>query len=150
MADKRREVRIVSKTPGFTPPIPGRALPELGDREADKNTFDGWMFLNQQLAPGTTLNMGLGRLLGNPMEMRDPHTHDVDEVVCLISMRPDSRLGCDVEFDVDGETYTFTDTTMVFVPAGLVHCPLRYKNFDQTPPYMYLMHVLLEPDYVYS
>lgn len=153
MSEAKNGVRIVSKTSGFSSPF--EETPVLGDKPfhlaTEKKSLDGWVYMGEEQSPGNPapVNIGLGMIMGypDPTQFIEAHTHDVDEVVFLLSMRQDDKLGCEVEFDIDGETYTFTDTTVVFVPKDVVHCPLRYKNFDGKPPYNYIMHVLLAPVY---
>jgi mannose-6-phosphate isomerase-like protein (cupin superfamily) len=65
---------------------------------------------------------------------RPPHSHEFDEVfVFLGSSRQDpDDLGGDVEFWLgegkDTEKYHFNTSTCIFVPRGLVHLPMMFKN----------------------
>src|SRR3972149_379139 len=65
---------------------------------------------------------------------RPPHSHEFDELfVFLGSNREDpDDLGGEVEFWLgekeDTEKYHFTTSTSTFVPRGLVHLPMIFKN----------------------
>ena len=65
---------------------------------------------------------------------RPPHSHEFDEVFVFLggnSEDPDD-LGGEVDFWLgegeDTEKYTFTTSTSIFVPRGLVHLPMIFKN----------------------
>ncbi len=68
---------------------------------------------------------------------RDPifpeHVHDADELIGFFSSDPNDPydLGAEVEFTIDGEAHLLTQTTMIFVPAGLKHNPLRILRVDR-------------------
>jgi hypothetical protein len=67
-------------------------------------------------------------------EGHTPHVHDMDEEFIFLSTDPDDpyHLGCDVEFWLgDGaklEKLKFNTSCFVFVPKGLKHMPLFFKN----------------------
>lgn len=63
---------------------------------------------------------------------RDPifteHSHDdTNELVCFFSSDKDNPydLGGKIEFSIEGEPHLLTRTTMIFIPAGLKHNPMR-------------------------
>jgi len=65
---------------------------------------------------------------------RPPHSHEFDELFVFLgnnSKDPDD-LGGEVEFWLgekeDTEKYNFTTSTSIFVPKGLVHLPMIFKN----------------------
>ena len=69
---------------------------------------------------------------------RDPvfarHVHeDSDELIGFFSSDPDAPydLGGEIEYTIDGEAHLLTRTTMIFVPAGVVHNPLRILRVDR-------------------
>jgi hypothetical protein len=141
---------IVSMTPGYTPPTYEPLLgkgDKLNHRQQMQKTVDGYVFIDNKLVPGATFNIGLGRFVGiESTQLIDPHTHETDEVVFLISTRPDGKLGAEVEMKIDGDTHTFTHTTAIFVPKGVKHGPIIHRNFygDQRH---YTMHILPRGDY---
>ena len=63
-----------------------------------------------------------------------PHVHeDADELVGFFSSDPENPydLGAEIEFTLDGEAHLITRSTIVFVPAGLVHNPMRILRVDR-------------------
>ena len=56
------------------------------------------------------------------------------------------ELGGEIEFHIDGEKHIFTKSTMVFLPAGLPHCPLVINRADR-PIFHY--SVLMAETYSY-
>jgi hypothetical protein len=63
----------------------------------------------------------------------DPHTHEWDEVVAFFGTdRQDLRdLGAEIEFWIDGEKNVMTESFMAFIPAGIVHCPLKILSINR-------------------
>lgn len=63
---------------------------------------------------------------------RDPmfteHKHDdTSELVCFFSgdEKDPYNLGGEIEFSLEGERHLLTKSTMIFVPAGMRHNPMR-------------------------
>ncbi len=67
---------------------------------------------------------------------RSTHKHDWDEVFVFLSSdhkNPDGELGADIEFcmgdDADHmERYCFNTSTSIYVPRGVCHLPIYFKN----------------------
>ena len=66
---------------------------------------------------------------------KEGHVHDQDEILCFIGANPmDYKdFGAEVELYLgeEGEKHIITSTTFVYVPRGLVHCPLNFKRVDK-------------------
>ena len=62
-----------------------------------------------------------------------PHTHDFDEIIGFIGGDPENpkELGAVVKFQIADEEYTFTQSVMIFVPAGLEHSPITVESVDR-------------------
>ena len=62
-----------------------------------------------------------------------PHTHDYDEVLCFFGTTPDDYydLGGEVELWLDDEKHNITQSCIVFIPAGLRHCPMSFTRVDR-------------------
>lgn len=63
---------------------------------------------------------------------RDPmfteHKHDdTNELVCFFSNDEQNPydLGGEIEFSIEGEPHLLTKSTMIYIPAGLRHNPMR-------------------------
>jgi hypothetical protein len=61
------------------------------------------------------------------------HTHDVPEIIGLFGGDPKNPndMGAEVEFWMGGEKFIITKSVMIFVPAGVKHCPLILKRVDR-------------------
>ena len=68
---------------------------------------------------------------------RDPnppaHTHDFDEIIGFIGSDPEDpgNLNGTVEFVLDGETLKITRSTMIYIPAGVPHCPFSITELEK-------------------
>ena len=69
---------------------------------------------------------------------RDPifgeHTHDdCDELIGFFGSDPDnpSDLGGQIEFTIGGEPHLLTKSSIIFVPAGTSHNPMRILQVDR-------------------
>ena len=68
---------------------------------------------------------------------RDPvfpeHAHDAAEIIGFLSSDRSQPydLGGEIEFSLDGERHLLTRSTMIFVPSGMPHCPLRILRVDR-------------------
>jgi hypothetical protein len=78
------------------------------------------------------------------------HTHDFDMYLWLLPTDPNdmANLGCEVEFFLgegeDRERIVATKTCSFYIPKGMVHGPLTFRNV--TKP-LYLVHGSIAPNY---
>lgn len=63
----------------------------------------------------------------------ETHTHDYDEVIAFIGTDTNNPydLGAEVELYLGDERHIITKTSLVFIPAGLKHCPLIFLRVDR-------------------
>jgi hypothetical protein len=61
------------------------------------------------------------------------HAHDYDEVIAFFGtdLNDPDDLGAEVELWLEDEKHIITKTSLVFVPAGLRHCPLIFLKVDK-------------------
>jgi hypothetical protein len=61
------------------------------------------------------------------------HTHDFDEVLGFYGsdMQNPRDLGGEVELWLEDEQHILTDSFLVFIPAGMKHCPLKIRRVDR-------------------
>ena len=62
------------------------------------------------------------------------HTHDdCDELIGFFGSDPDnpSELGGQIEFTIGGEPHLLTKSSIIFVPAGTSHNPMRILQVDR-------------------
>ena len=66
-------------------------------------------------------------------EMVKPHVHDFNEIIGFIgtSVEDPQDLGGEVIIWLDDEKHVLTKTCMVYVPAGLKHCPLSIEKVSR-------------------
>jgi hypothetical protein len=62
-----------------------------------------------------------------------PHTHDYDEVIGFFGtdLNNPYDLGAEVELWLGDEKHIINKTSLVFIPAGLKHCPLTFLRVDR-------------------
>jgi hypothetical protein len=79
----------------------------------------------------------------SPIEMERPHAHDFDQFFCFMGTPEDMQV-FDGEVELylgEEETKNIIDsTTVVFVPRGMIHCPIIWKRVSQ--PMMFINVVL--------
>ena len=70
----------------------------------------------------------------------EPHAHDFDQFTCFIGGDPTNikEFGAEVELFLgeEGERHIINTTTIVYIPKGLIHCPLNFKIVNK--PIMFL------------
>ena len=61
------------------------------------------------------------------------HTHDSDEIIGFFGNNPEDPydLGGEIEIWLEDEKHILTRTSLVFVPAGMKHCPLILRRVDR-------------------
>jgi hypothetical protein len=62
-----------------------------------------------------------------------PHTHDFTEVLTYFGTNLDdpSDLGGEIEFWLEDEQFMLTKSFMIYIPAGMVHCPMKIHRLDR-------------------
>jgi hypothetical protein len=110
---------------------------------AQRMVYDG-------LLKGGSGNVGIrySYFYGPPFQFEVPHKHDYDQFLCFLGTPEDVRV-FDAEVEIwlgeEKEKHTITESTIVHVPAGLLHCPMNYKRISK--PIM-LINITLGGEYV--
>ncbi len=62
-----------------------------------------------------------------------PHVHATDEIIGFFGSNPDDPydLGGEVEIWLEDDKHMLTRSCMIFVPAGMKHCPLTVTRVDR-------------------
>lgn len=62
-----------------------------------------------------------------------PHVHDADEIIGFFGNDPENPhdLGGELEMWLEDEKHIITKSALLFVPAGMKHCPLILKRVDR-------------------
>jgi quercetin dioxygenase-like cupin family protein len=68
-----------------------------------------------------------------PEKALPAHTHDFDEILGFYGSDPQNPrdLGGEVEFWMEDEKHVLTESFLVFIPAGMKHCPLKINRIDR-------------------
>jgi hypothetical protein len=77
-----------------------------------------------------------------------PHSHDFDMYLHFLSSDPDhmDELPAEIEIGLgeEREMYTITSPASVYIPKGLIHCPLNFKRVDKP---IFMFHTTIAPNY---
>jgi hypothetical protein len=94
------------------------------------------LFLDSEVVPGA-FYVETVWLMPNPKGTAgpptEPHKHDWDEILGFFGTDMDDPydLGGEIELWLEDEKHTLTRTCIVFVPAGMMHCPLTVKRIEK-------------------
>ena len=106
-------------------------------REAYKNAI---AYLDNDVIKGSFYFACMFILPSTVTGIHGPHTHKHGEILGFFGINPDDPfdLGAEIELSMgkEMEKHTFTQSTLVYIPPKLVHCPLIYKRVDR--PFIFL------------
>ena len=91
------------------------------------------LWLDKDVVPGAFhMNTAWFWKAGPTLEDK-PHTHEDDEIIGFFGndWKNPGDLGAEVEFWIEGEKQSITKSAMLFIPAGVVHCPMFLKRVDR-------------------
>jgi hypothetical protein len=80
-----------------------------------------------------------------------PHSHEFDMYLHFWSYDPDDMDSLPAEIEIglglgeEREMYTINSPTSVYIPAGMIHCPLIFKRVDKP---IILFHTSIASKYV--
>jgi hypothetical protein len=104
---------------------------------AGKDRGGRLLFLDQEVVPGafyveTTWSFPRG-VITEPKSVAEPHKHDYDEVLGMFGtdLNDPYELNGEVEFWLGDEKHIITESCIIFIPRGLMHCPLVYRRIDK-------------------
>jgi hypothetical protein len=124
MADSKYQKYVVQK-PAY----------EVVPKFEVKNRIPAMTLMSGNLVPGTKMYIETGWVLGMP----DPnphigeHTHDYDEIILHLGTDPahPEDLCGEIEIGMDGQPFTISSTSAIYVPKGVKHGPLIWKKFEK-------------------
>ena len=72
-----------------------------------------------------------------------PHQHAHDEVIGFISSDPDNPKDLDARMEIilGDETHFLTKSCLVYIPAGMKHCPLTFRQVNRPVFFFTLMPI---------
>ncbi len=86
---------------------------------------------------------------GPTLMVEEPHSHDFDEFLVFLGSNPadPKDFGAEIELSLgeDGETHIINTASVVCIPEGLIHCPLKFKKIGKT---ILFCNIYLAPDYM--
>ena len=98
--------------------------------------------------PGAKLSFRMSTITSDFVMESKPHSHDYDAFMCFIggNVMDYSEFDAEVELCLGDELekQIIKETSVVYVPAGLSHCPLIYRNVKK--PIIFL-HIFPESEY---
>ena len=76
-----------------------------------------------------------------------PHSHPFAEIIGYLGTNTDdpTDLGGEIEFWLEDEQFYLTKSFVVFIPAGMQHCPLRHLRVDRA-----MFHFTMGPGQKYT
>jgi hypothetical protein len=117
---------------------------------ANIETKEGGVWLCDQLVPDTKMSVVFTRWwdLPDPNPYILAHKHDEDEILLWLPCGPHADLGTEVDLYLgdEGEKHTFSGPALVYVPGGMTHTPIIYKN-NQPGKQWYNIAVTNKPTY---
>ena len=93
-------------------------------------------FRGAQQIPGAGINMGW-QLFTKPVFLeKEPHTHNADEYLIFLGNNPADWFSSfhaqiDLFLGEEREQYLIDKPTILYVPAGMVHCPLNFRVLNE-------------------
>ena len=91
------------------------------------------LWMDEHVVPGA-FHMNTAWYLKEAQTLENvPHTHDVDEIIGFFGNNSDDPwdLGGEIEIWLGDEQHIITRSVMLFVPAGLKHCPLILRRVER-------------------
>ena len=78
--------------------------------------------------------------------MFDEHSHDYSELIGFYGSNPDDpyNLNGVIEFSVCGEAHRLTRSTLIFMPGGMKHNPMRILEIERP---VFHFSVVMNPQY---
>lgn len=92
------------------------------------------LWLDENVVPGAFHMNTAWYLRPTPTTLESrPHTHDSDEIIGFFGNDPADPydLHGEVEIWLEDEKHVISRTCMIFVPAGMKHCPLVLTRVDR-------------------
>jgi hypothetical protein len=91
------------------------------------------LWLDDQVVEGA-FHMNTAWYLKATSTLEDrPHVHDTDEIIGFFGNDAENPydLGGEVEIWLEDEKHVISRSAMIFVPAGMSHCPLVITRVDR-------------------
>jgi hypothetical protein len=139
-AEKKTAKYIVTKL--HEPPVIGADIREMYAKFASRI-----LWIDSGEVPGA---FQMNTAWWKKPQPRDPlfpeHAHDYDELIGFFGSNPEDSydLGAVIELDLDGETHRIESSSLIFVPSGMKHNPLRLLEVERP---VFHFTVVMSPEY---
>ena len=82
---------------------------------------------------GANMALGLSYLTRPFVMIEESHKHDFDQFLFFISGDPNNfvEFDAEVELTLDGKVNSITYSSWVYIPKGMMHCPLNVKRVSK-------------------
>jgi hypothetical protein len=71
------------------------------------------------------------------------HVHKYDDYLCFFGSNPNEISDFDAEWELcmgeEEEVHKINQTTIVYIPGGVIHCPLRLVKVNKP---VFIMHII--------
>jgi hypothetical protein len=119
----------------YTPQPPDLSLPATSNLgEQPKDMLIQITYLDSEVLPGAYYAESSWLYKAYPDKVWvKSHTHDSDEVFGLYGSNPANpgELNGEIELWIGGEKHLITKSCLIFIPKGVIHCPLILRRIDK-------------------
>jgi len=108
-------------------------MPNSHELDANGNTTRrNVVWMNDKVLAGAPHFM-LTWYMQPPLKSTGMHVHDCDEFIGFVGSDPEDpgNLNARIVFYLDGEWITLTRSAIIYVPAGMKHCPYFMENITK-------------------
>jgi mannose-6-phosphate isomerase-like protein (cupin superfamily) len=120
-----------------------------------KRIMDHIIWMDNEVIPGAMYSEVVWfwpGVIGPPEEQRQKpglaqHSHPFDEVLAYLGTDPKDPhdLGGEIEFWLEDRQFNMTKSFLVYIPAGMKHCPLKHITIDRP-----IFHFTMGPGSMYT
>jgi hypothetical protein len=99
--------------------------------------FGPCAYIDSESQFGSKANFSMAwRLITKPIFIdREPHAHPFDEFLCFLGGNLKNIFDFDATIELsmgkEGELHVIDKATIVHIPAGTIHCPLKYVRIGK-------------------
>ena len=116
---------------------------EVDEGQKESTGVSMLTYISRQQVPEADYTIKLGWITTQPQPAAivEEHTHDEDEIIILWGNNHQypQVLGGEVEMVIGGQKITFNTTAGIYIPAGLPHGPMTWKQYKSPHMLMTLM-----------
>lgn len=111
--------------------VPAQVAADRDPKLDESETLVTW--LDESIVPGASHMVTIWYTQATPQTQYPAHTHEADEIIGFFGSDPANPhdLGGEIEFWLEDEKYLITQSCLIFVPRGMVHCPLVIHRVDR-------------------